>query len=673
MKKLALVAAIFITLALVVVLFLPQHQTQAGTPDDSYTIERYYYQYEAQETTASKTFVDTSCYITFTPPTTKNYLILASATLANGSAVKSTGCQVLVDATTICERWYYPPVAGSFCPFGTADVQSLTGGSSYTIKFQIATTAGGTAQITNQRIMVIEVSNYEYQASEADSTTTQTDYTTNPTETDKVTLTFAPSEEVDYLIIANMELSGSDTVLSNYVRLTYDGNDQGEVVRYPPSTTTYRAYIIMRKVNLDTTSHTFIIQFHATTGGTAHIRRARIIAVKLSDIGVDVQYNEDESQTSTDNATYQDKVTKSFTPTTRGDYLAAGFALLKGSSITDMCYENWLVDATQYAERILQPSATTDYVPMESFRKFNFAASSHPMKIQYKTGTAGVAVYTKNARVLAVKIDTAESYSGSGHITVSDNFTTCGNTAYIWAHGLRLSKTYAVGYYDASATNGGLRVWNHSGLTSTVYGNLSSEYLLSTDDSATEGTWHAVVFDTEFGNPPTYYNDAATTAGYVVEDSFNVTQAAITPSITITPPTGGTDLVLTPATADQSLITSTGNVTSGVNFDVTARDNMADSKDAGDAGYLTEWTGAAWVNGSKLTNAVTVWSSHTNKVASEITLTDSDQSVILNATLGTDVDLLLIVTQDTAAGDESLTESGHYYKIVITFTACQAT
>lgn len=144
-------------------------------------------------------------------------------------------------------------------------------------------------------------------------------------------------------------------------------------------------------------------------------------------------------------------------------------------------------------------------------------------------------------------------------------------------------------------------------------------------------------------------------------------------SITITAPTGETDLVLTPATNDQSLITSTGSVTSNVNFDVTARDNMADSKDAGDAGYLTEWTGAAWVNGSKLTNAVTVWSTHANAVGSEITLTDSDQDVILNGTSGTDVDLLLITQQDTAAGDECLTESGHYYKIVITFTASQAT
>jgi len=156
---------------------------------------------------------------------------------------------------------------------------------------------------------------------------------------------------------------------------------------------------------------------------------------------------------------------------------------------------------------------------------------------------------------------------------------------------------------------------------------------------------------------------------FIDSDTFTI----ISVSITITPPTGGTDLVLAPETSNQSLITSTGSVTSGVNFDVTAKDKMADDK-SGNAGKLIEYDAGGIVAGGKvLTNAVTVWSSHTNKVASEITLTASDQSVIVNAALATDVDLLLIVEQDTAAGDESLTESGHYYKIVITFTASEHT
>ena len=100
-------------------------------------------------------------------------------------------------------------------------------------------------------------------------------------------------------------------------------------------------------------------------------------------------------------------------------------------------------------------------------------------------------------------------------------------TAYIWAHGLRPSNTYAVAYYDADVTGGGQKVATDSGLTSSAYGNLSSQYLLTTDSGAIPGTWHAVVFDSAYGSPPTNYNDAVTTAGYVVEDSFEVTAGAI--------------------------------------------------------------------------------------------------------------------------------------------------
>ena len=36
-----------------------------------------------------------------------------------------------------------------------------------------------------------------------------------------------------------------------------------------------------------------------------------------------------------------------------------------------------------------------------------------------------------------------------------------------------------------------------------------------------------MVFDTEFGSPPTNYSDAVADGGYVVEDSFEATAAAI--------------------------------------------------------------------------------------------------------------------------------------------------
>ena len=69
MKIPVFIAAIWITLALVGALSLPQSQVQAGAPDDSYTIERYYTETvdDTQQTTTETAWQD-ALTLTVTPP-----------------------------------------------------------------------------------------------------------------------------------------------------------------------------------------------------------------------------------------------------------------------------------------------------------------------------------------------------------------------------------------------------------------------------------------------------------------------------------------------------------------------------------------------------------------------------------------------------------------------------
>lgn len=124
-----------------------------------------------------------------------------------------------------------------------------------------------------------------------------------------------------------------------------------------------------------------------------------------------------------------------------------------------------------------------------------------------------------------------ESYNDATHTVQDDLFDSSGDIVYMYkGAGFQASNNYAVTYYDGSVTGGGQKVATDSGLIAGASGNLSSQYLLNTDINAAAGTWHAVAFDEDLlpiQGPPTNYNDAAATSGYVVADSFEVTVAAI--------------------------------------------------------------------------------------------------------------------------------------------------
>jgi len=123
---------------------------------------------------------------------------------------------------------------------------------------------------------------------------------------------------------------------------------------------------------------------------------------------------------------------------------------------------------------------------------------------------------------------TLESYKEVTHTTVwgtTDPYQPYDGTnqmAYMYGENYIASHSYPVGYYD----NDGFKPQTDN-ISSGSDNTLSSQYLLTTDPSATAGLWHAVVFDGDFGSPPATYAECAGAAGYMVEDSFEVTVDAI--------------------------------------------------------------------------------------------------------------------------------------------------
>jgi hypothetical protein len=157
----------------------------------------------------------------------------------------------------------------------------------------------------------------------------------------------------------------------------------------------------------------------------------------------------------------------------------------------------------------------------------------------------------------------------------------------------------------------------------------------------------------------------------LADENGNTTITANFQSMSITAPTGKTNMTLAATTADQSLVSSTGQVTSTVLYDVTAVDAVDTSKADGDNGYMTSWTGSAYNNGIHLTDRVKVGSTMTDYGQTAAYLntgaTPAAITIIDGGQIGSAVNANIVVTQETQSGDAPLTPP-NTYRIVITFT-----
>ncbi|MDZ4230246.1 MAG: hypothetical protein U1B77_00325, partial [Dehalococcoidales bacterium] len=420
---------------------------------------------------------------------------------------------------------FHQPVNASlnWHSFASHKVIQLTGGSSHTVKIQYRTeNAAGTAYIKNAALAVIEVTNYYTAEQETEITTTSTSYV------DAVALNFSPSSQADYLMLVSADLASTSAGKDADAQWTIDGVADSGVVH---NGTNYMCWSSVERENLTAASHTFKIQYKTSVPASAKIRYARITAVLASDLGF-LRYAESEAESVTQSITYVDKTTLSYTASRRHDDINIASGLGKQENSSYAFYANVDRDGVSGGETVFVPGSARIYRSFMLMSKQNTASGVTTHKIQWKTNNAAAntEAFIQNANIAHLEINSAESYNDSAHTTVDDSFGPGENTAYIWAHGLRAGNTYTVAYYDGNPTGGGQKVATDTGISSTAYGNLSSQYLLTTDYGAAAATWHAVVFDEEFLpglGPPDNYNDAATTSGYVQGDSFEVTQAAI--------------------------------------------------------------------------------------------------------------------------------------------------
>jgi len=488
---------------------------------DPQTYERYLNFYGTEQTTTSTTWQDAHT-ITFTPNVTGDFLVLSSSTLQNDSTSDYTEVQVIYNSTVVNTRQFTPALTTEGCTFGTHEVISLTGDTSYTFKTQYRSGAGATARISDCRFNIFNISDY-HDATEGSGSTTVESYT--PTPENMATLTFTPATAGDYLIYASTEIAYNSTSESFYARLYYDTGaaDWGEMCRQPTATGDYHQYYTMRMQNLSATPHTFYLQSMRQTGGsgTVSYRRARITAIRASDLG-DIEYAETEAEQSTNSTTYQIVTSVNWDHATYENYyrFASNFAAL--SKTSKFAYACLYEDNSPTTERIMQPNATTDYIPLWGGLRRTIDATAHTHDMRFHSSSAAAYAYMKHSRLTVISIDTLNPFSDSGHDTYCSNFNSSGlNTVYIQGFYFEPSHSFHVAYYD----NSGSKILS-DGVLSDANGVVSSQcYFPTYQGTAAAGTWHAVIYDDDIVPPPETYN--ATDSDMFEQCTFTVTAEAI--------------------------------------------------------------------------------------------------------------------------------------------------
>ncbi|MEM3402372.1 MAG: hypothetical protein QXH08_04010, partial [Candidatus Hadarchaeales archaeon] len=422
----------------------------------------YYAENDDVATNTTDTFID-RVTLRFTPVTTDNFLIIASAFVRHDNENRKVEIQLVKDGDTTpygvenyaVKRKYTTYTSQEWFTFGTVRVVTLAGGIEHVFRIQWrGRPAGQNARIASARIIAIKVSNFENIENNApDSITTGVK--------NRVTLTFnaGTSENYFVFIVAEICSNKSDTgaIVETYQGATLIDNGQ-KVPADPAITGENDNHSVISVRLLSDLSGTITLQenWRRTEGtGTAYIQNTRLIAVKKSDLGgVKFQSAENNDLWMTTSSTWVDRVTLNFTPPVAENYLLIATAKIGRNSTTVAVSARFIDNSTgtpiTLGEENHLPMNIRDNVSFFVIKKLDLPASPRQFKIQLRIWGGTVAAGIKDARIYAIPLPVPSSTStysldvrhDSGQVTASQssvdniyvkiNFKSENTATYTW-------------------------------------------------------------------------------------------------------------------------------------------------------------------------------------------------------------------------------------------------
>lgn len=232
---------------------------------------------ETRTTTTSTSYQDKTT-LTFTPSSTGDYIILASATADGSSTSYDFRTQLTIDGTAYSNSNIEPAYASNRYFWGMVKRVNLTA-ASHTIKIQYSSeNTGATAGIAHARIIALRADqfyNNYFAETEARTTTTSTSYQ------NRTTLTQTP-QAADHFIVGSMGLDVASASYSVYGQLIRSATYGEMLIETKDTTNQGYPYFAIKKETLTNTSTTWNMQWRAENASyAAGIKDARVSVLEL--------------------------------------------------------------------------------------------------------------------------------------------------------------------------------------------------------------------------------------------------------------------------------------------------------------------------------------------------------------------------------------------------------
>lgn len=241
---------------------------------------------------------------------------------------------------------------------------------------------------------------------------------------------FTPFANDHICFLSSAVISSSTILTDSNTRFKY--NNGGGLTNindfsnsWSTSTTQYSPYFAFKKLTFSRVATQ--LQYTGISDGSRSLTHLEG-CLWAWDMDNQQQYAEDDSETTTTSATFQDKTTLTFTPGTQEDYLVMWCAeIVSGSTTSDVKVQMNLDSGTITAAGNLEArTATTSFDSVGGIDIVNLTAASHTFKIQFCAESAGTTVRIKNARIVAIPVSLlANAQSSEGA-----DFTSTGTGAY---------------------------------------------------------------------------------------------------------------------------------------------------------------------------------------------------------------------------------------------------
>jgi len=353
--------------------------------------------------TSSTAYVNKLTY-TFTPTISDDYLILAYGEFKALSTSYQGKVRVTIDGTVEGETMMAPQSNTQYFSFAAMKYMTLNA-ASHTINIDHASSnASANCYLRNARVLAIRKASLVTAANAADSavslTTTLTDY---------VTLNFTPATAGDYLLCWSAE----ETAAANNIATTVQGKLNGTATDEMVNTSKlagdwvpFMSYSVA--TNLAASQQTITVAAKKASGTkAAQIRRVRVAAIRLSGGRYSgYQYASDDTESTTNSTTWVQKLTKSWSVATAGNWAILSSIKLADSSTSYNAWAQFQIDnTTTCANPGRRPVNAADYMNAGCMDVRNLATGTRTVDVDFESNGAGGTAKIKYVHLVALPLD----------------------------------------------------------------------------------------------------------------------------------------------------------------------------------------------------------------------------------------------------------------------------